>query len=155
MDNSLTATGKIRTTGGIERQLDGGVIMNSSPRLTEGAGGTGIPANPWSQKYHHKNGTHCWYCDREIEKYKSYRGGKPLIKTVDHIIPKKRGGKIPRNSIMACSDCNYLKGPMRVDIFGFMIRKLNSSHPMSPYREIIKKRALKLYNKTSWAHKDL
>ena len=45
MDNSLTATGKIRTTGDIERQLDSG---DSPPMLglTEGAGGTGTNLLP-------------------------------------------------------------------------------------------------------------
>lgn len=156
MDNSLTATEKIRTSGDINRRIDNGESLKSPPMpgLTEGAGGTGIPANPWSQKYHYRNGTHCWYCDREISTSSSYRGGK-LKRTADHIIPKRLVKNIHRNAILACHDCNELKAWRTVNMFGFMAKKLTKGTPLAPYYHTIKQRALKLFNKTSWAHKAL
>lgn len=48
MDNSLTATEKIRTSGDINRRIDRGESLKSPPMsgLTEGAGGTGTNILP-------------------------------------------------------------------------------------------------------------
>jgi 5-methylcytosine-specific restriction endonuclease McrA len=54
----------------------------------------------------------CFYCKERMEKpiYKV----KPTAKTatLDHVKPRSKGGKRPRNLVLACRLCNSRKGDM-------------------------------------------
>jgi 5-methylcytosine-specific restriction endonuclease McrA len=48
----------------------------------------------------------CMYCKEPIDEYS---------RTVDHLFPKSRGGKLSNaNKVPCCGDCNKLKGNMSV-----------------------------------------
>lgn len=58
--------------------------------------------------YWRENGC-CFYCDAEL----TFREA-----TMDHIIPKSRGGALEiGNIVIACYDCNYERQNMPADIF--------------------------------------
>ena len=51
----------------------------------------------------------CAYCLRELDVHS---------RTVDHLYPKSRGGKLSNNNkVVACGECNKLKGNMSVKEF--------------------------------------
>lgn len=110
-------------------------------------------------KYKHSTSTHCYYCDREYGKHRSKVQKTPnglIIKTKDHIIPIAKGGiNNVRNYIGCCSDCNHLKGSRTTWEFAEFIESINYKHMMHQYLPLIKKRAWKLYNKTSKAHQNI
>ena len=56
----------------------------------------------------------CPYCNRAF----SARGGK----TIDHIVPKGRGGSNSKNNLITvCSQCNHDKGDMLItEFYGFL-----------------------------------
>ena len=57
----------------------------------------------------------CAYCSKEVDSYS---------RSVDHLFPKSRGGKLSNdNKVVACGECNKLKGNQSVVEFG---RSLNS-----------------------------
>jgi 5-methylcytosine-specific restriction endonuclease McrA len=48
----------------------------------------------------------CMYCKCPLDEYS---------RTVDHLFPKSRGGKLSnKNKVPCCGDCNKLKGNMSV-----------------------------------------
>jgi CRISPR/Cas system Type II protein with McrA/HNH and RuvC-like nuclease domain len=48
----------------------------------------------------------CMYCKTSLDEYS---------RTVDHLYPKSRGGKLSNdNKVPCCGDCNKLKGNMSV-----------------------------------------
>ncbi len=52
----------------------------------------------------------CAYCKCKLDEYS---------RTVDHLFPKSRGGKLSNNNkVPACGDCNKLKGSMDIEEFG-------------------------------------
>jgi 5-methylcytosine-specific restriction endonuclease McrA len=52
----------------------------------------------------------CAYCKTKIDEYS---------RTVDHLFPKSRGGKLSNsNKVPCCGDCNKLKANMSVVEFG-------------------------------------
>jgi hypothetical protein len=114
------------------------------------------------EKYSHLIGTHCWFCDREYSKSKSVfkSNGNPLKKTREHIIPKSRViYNIPTNYIGTCADCNTLKAKRDAIEFATHIEHLiliksTTGHSMSKLFETMRRRAWKLYNKTSFLHKN-
>ena len=104
-------------------------------------------------------GTHCWFCDRQfgVDKQIYSRSGTPLVRTREHIIPKSRIiYSYRRNYIASCHDCNSLKGRMDAKQFAVHIEKLMKleSHNMSKLLPLMRVRAWKLYNKTSYLHKN-
>ncbi len=113
--------------------------------------------NPFQEKYNAYKGTHCWYCDREFGKHRRLTL-QPLVlisKTKDHIVPISKGGKMSKNLIACCEDCNRLKGAMPIIRFarkvGDLIETKNKgTHPMYPHFKTIRNRAWKIYNKISW-----
>ena len=79
------------------------------------------------------NGSKCWYCGRKTKwidrsRYSRrtlwnlrYMDGNEF--TVDHIIPKSKGGKDTyRNVCTACHTCNTWKG--NLDVFEFVTKIL-------------------------------
>jgi len=53
----------------------------------------------------------CHYCGVWLTKHKQ---GRPASRTVDHIVPRARGGpNTKRNLVPCCVACNGLKGPLR------------------------------------------
>jgi 5-methylcytosine-specific restriction endonuclease McrA len=51
----------------------------------------------------------CSYCKTTIDDYS---------RTVDHLFPKSRGGKLSNNNkVPCCGDCNKLKGNMDINEF--------------------------------------
>jgi 5-methylcytosine-specific restriction endonuclease McrA len=51
----------------------------------------------------------CVYCKCKLDEYS---------RTVDHLYPKSRGGKLSNdNKMPACGDCNKLKGSMNIEEF--------------------------------------
>ena len=51
----------------------------------------------------------CAYCLKEVDQHS---------RTVDHLYPKSRGGKLSNaNKVVACGDCNKLKGSLNVKEF--------------------------------------
>lgn len=51
----------------------------------------------------------CAYCLKELDQHS---------RTVDHLYPKSRGGKLSNaNKVVACGDCNKLKGSLNVKEF--------------------------------------
>jgi 5-methylcytosine-specific restriction endonuclease McrA len=48
----------------------------------------------------------------------SFTAGKPHSFTVDHVIPRSKGGSNAlRNTVAACHACNQAKGSMTADQF--------------------------------------
>jgi 5-methylcytosine-specific restriction endonuclease McrA len=116
--------------------------------------------NPFIEKYHQTQGTHCWYCDRqygEDHSTRTARGGK-LYLTREHIIPKARlGNNEPKNYIGACQDCNGLKGRKDAYEFALLVEDLledESPATFSMYKLLpkMRDRSWKIYNKTSKLH---
>lgn len=51
----------------------------------------------------------CAYCKCSLDEYS---------RTLDHLYPKSRGGKLSNdNKMPCCGDCNKLKGSMNIDEF--------------------------------------
>lgn len=51
----------------------------------------------------------CVYCKVKLDDYS---------RTVDHLIPKSRGGKLSNsNKVPSCGDCNKMKGDMSIHEF--------------------------------------
>lgn len=50
--------------------------------------------------------TNCVYCDRPTR----HDGPVGLRPSKDHIVPKVLGGHMPHNLVVACLDCNRIKG---------------------------------------------
>jgi hypothetical protein len=113
----------------------------------------------WTEKYSHISGTHCWFCDREYATSKcltAYKGFQ-LRRTREHIVPKsKMIYNIRHNYIGSCIDCNGLKKNMTADQFAEYIAWLmkTGGHEMWFLLPMMKKRAWKLYNKTSYLHRN-
>lgn len=117
--------------------------------------------HPFIDKYHQTKGTNCWFCDREfgVDKQRYVRCGSPLIRTREHIIPKSAiVYSYRRNYIASCQDCNSLKGKKNARQFAMLIEAMMCNpvcnHNMRKLFPIMRKRAWKLYNKTSNLHKN-
>ena len=54
----------------------------------------------------------CHYCTRPMFNIEG-----PRMVTTDHIIPRCRGGGGGSNAMLACRDCNELKGELTADEF--------------------------------------
>jgi 5-methylcytosine-specific restriction endonuclease McrA len=53
--------------------------------------------------------SNCYYCGNPLDEYS---------RTVDHILPKSRGGVLSKkNKVYSCLQCNQLKGDMTPDEF--------------------------------------
>ena len=64
----------------------------------------------------HKQGGRCYYCNMSISRH--YHQGAPLEATIDHRIPRARGGtNAAINLVAACFSCNNRKGNMTSDEF--------------------------------------
>ena len=74
------------------------------------------------RKNHHKRDT-CYYCEREFT-FKNFGEGNAVIKTIDHIIPKNKGGVDKYiNTVYSCKHCNNLKGNLSLYEF---LKKIES-----------------------------
>lgn len=63
-----------------------------------------------------------------------YCGQRPLRLTVDHIIPRHRGGQHSwDNLVTACPSCNLRKGGRTLEIVGMRLLRLPSEPPASAY----------------------
>lgn len=111
--------------------------------------------NPFQDKYHHKKGTHCWFCDR---KFGEVYYGEILMRTKEHIVPfKVMGFNHPKNYVASCKFCNTFKS--WYDARGFVDRinwyyenRDKSTFWMHDLLPLMRQRAWKLYNKTSKLH---
>lgn len=64
---------------------------------------------------------HCHYCRRRV--FGDSPPGTPQQATVDHMTPKAHGGPDePSNFVLACLECNRLKGDMAYETFIFIMR---------------------------------
>lgn len=61
----------------------------------------------------------CWYCDRLMDRVD---GKTKLRATIEHRVPKARGGHGRRNKVAACLQCNSMKGPL-TDLEFIALRK--------------------------------
>jgi hypothetical protein len=53
----------------------------------------------------------CFYCERQMKPPRlPFHGYDGLAATREHRIPRSRGGGNGRNVVLACADCNSLKG---------------------------------------------
>lgn len=68
----------------------------------------------------------CYYCQYEFGIYSELRELN-LIRTKDHIIPKSKGGNNSElNIIIACSQCNTLKGTrLPTEFAKFLLKRIN------------------------------
>jgi 5-methylcytosine-specific restriction endonuclease McrA len=143
---------KANTMGGADSRMD--AVTSKLRRIAKvlDEGGTGNPSlhNHLSQKYHYKNGTHCWYCDRKFL-VDRLNNGRPCLITIDHIDPRVKGGtNSPFNYIAACHDCNGLKSKYKP--IGFA-RRLDEIITLETDEEKLKRyklmriRAYKIHNK--------
>lgn len=61
------------------------------------------------QKLLNRFGNRCAYCGKTV---------KPSKMTMDHVIPRSKGGKgVMNNLLPACSACNHAKGSLDLEIF--------------------------------------
>lgn len=60
------------------------------------------------RQYWNKYKETCFYCRTKIPITQS---------TLDHVIPRSKGGKGGRNLVLACKQCNTLKGTLSFDQF--------------------------------------
>lgn len=56
----------------------------------------------------------CAYCKRGLVISKNREAGKlkPNEATLDHVMPKHSGWERAGNEVVACHECNHLKGPL-------------------------------------------
>lgn len=67
---------------------------------------------------------YCFYCERPFGKLPD---GKLRIRTRDHIIPKKEGGKnVVKNYCYCCLKCNQMKGHRMPEMFASDLRYMIS-----------------------------
>lgn len=60
---------------------------------------------------------HCRYCGvRTTDPREAYRSDGTHA-TTDHVLPRSRGGGNPDNRVIACRDCNALKGDLTLEEF--------------------------------------
>ncbi|MFO0980755.1 MAG: HNH endonuclease [Planctomycetota bacterium] len=67
-----------------------------------------------------------------------YCGAKPRIEdlTIDHVMPKARGGKTTwRNCVTACRECNLKKGDATLAEVGFVLRYRPEPPAISPFED--------------------
>ena len=77
--------------------------------------------NRFSELY--SNGFKCAYCNERME----LKWGTELSFTIDHIIPRKLGGRDTLDNIaFTCRTCNFLKGDRQPDWFYSNIKRLKS-----------------------------
>lgn len=57
---------------------------------------------------------HCWFCGRELCLRYS---------TIDHLVPRSRGGKGSDNLVLACQRCNSLKGDLLLSQIAVSVRR--------------------------------
>ncbi len=63
-----------------------------------------------------KQNSRCLYCNKEF--HKNFKLTTPLQPTIDHKIPIKKGGKEEKsNYVLACRDCNVIKGNKTIEEF--------------------------------------
>lgn len=77
----------------------------------------------------------CYYCQRRLLKPhpEQPHPTSPLSATLDHVVPKSRGGKRGNNLVLVCRDCNELKGDLSdyefdqattlFDLYGYKLEK--------------------------------
>jgi hypothetical protein len=114
------------------------------------------------ETYGKEKGTRCWFCDREylVDKTVFISKGYPLKKTREHIVNKKKIiYNVPKNYIGSCKDCNHLKAARDAREFALWLDEMIESelyiwHEMGDYMKTMRNRAWKLYNKTSYLHKN-
>jgi hypothetical protein len=92
-----------------------------------GAGGNGGGGNHWirdskRRRIYERDGWKCWACGRPVAGGRKLRieGGTELLATLDHVLPRKRGGtNHESNLVTSCEDCNRLKGDGSAVEFAF------------------------------------
>lgn len=68
------------------------------------------------QKIYRKTDKRCAYCGRRV--FETVPDSSPVRLTIDHIKPKVKGGTNHiQNLILACRECNQLKGDMKLRTF--------------------------------------
>jgi hypothetical protein len=75
---------------------------------------------------------HCWYCGQKMYKRGWNKAEQVFIQstayTLDHIVPKSKGGGYRENIVPSCEGCNRLKSNLsleefRIVFFGAHIKK--------------------------------
>jgi Zn-finger protein len=147
----------ITGAGGVPSETPNGDGKAEQPNVGKAStiedGGTGIPSScyPFQNKYSHKIGTHCWFCDK--------RFSEKIIRTREHIIPRSIIGNRLGNYVASCYDCNHLKANRNAKEFAEfldkMLKSITKSVPAKKKIKLMRNRAWKLYNKTSKLHNAL
>ena len=76
------------------------------------------------------NGFLCAYCNETME----LKWGTELSFTIDHIIPRKLGGKDDQNNLtFVCRSCNFLKGDRQPDWFYKNVKRLRRRKQTGEY----------------------
>jgi 5-methylcytosine-specific restriction endonuclease McrA len=69
------------------------------------------------KEFRQKHKGKCFYCKRMV-KVKHVKRNDPLRATLDHVLPRLRGGKDSRkNIVLACFQCNQAKGTIGAEEF--------------------------------------
>jgi 5-methylcytosine-specific restriction endonuclease McrA len=74
-----------------------------------------------------------------------YCGAKPKVEelTIDHVLPKARGGRTTwRNCVTACRGCNLKKGDHTLAEVGFTLRLRPEPPTLSPFQELDRRATL-------------
>lgn len=77
-----------------------------------------------------RDGMRCHYCGRALHVHKNrYSGAPHSYATVDHIIPKSRGGEYETwNLVAACYACNQERGNMLYLVYLTHVRARRECH---------------------------
>jgi 5-methylcytosine-specific restriction endonuclease McrA len=88
----------------------------------------------------------CFYCGRKV-KWEEF--------TIDHVVPRSKGGKSIRNNyVCCCTDCNSIKGDMPIEQFNKYINNLHIVMRNDPkWRLFLKHFDVKAKRKTNFLEK--
>ena len=59
----------------------------------------------------------CFYCGEPMRLAKRWKNPAPNFATIDHIIPKSKGGQLAGNAVCACLKCNGERGDRDARLF--------------------------------------
>jgi 5-methylcytosine-specific restriction endonuclease McrA len=65
----------------------------------------------------------CFYCKKKMELPIYKVKATKRTATLDHVKPLSKGGKRPKNLVLACQECNSKKSSMPAHEFVVLIRK--------------------------------
>lgn len=83
-------------------------------------------------------GGNCHYCKRHCLRERDWGNRNLIFATADHILPRSKNGAygIIANTVMACNECNWLRGSLAYDVFINVLVSCNYQHRVAS--EVIK-----------------